>query len=67
MSVDITLGDTVEAGVPETLFDLPGTSILSRYAVTEDEERFLFEVLLNAAENTSSLVVETNWLAGRVD
>ena len=67
MSVDITLGDTVEAGVPETLFDLPETTVQSRYAVTDDEERFLFQVLLNAAESTSSLVVETNWQSGRVD
>ena len=67
MSVDITLGDTVEAGVPETLFDLPLTTIQSRYAITDDEERFLFQVWLDAAEITSSLVVETNWLSGRVD
>ena len=66
MSVNITLGDTVVAGVPEVVLNVPAAP-RSRFSVTEDEERFLFEVLLDRVENTSSLVVETNWLDGRVD
>ena len=64
MAIDITLGGTVEAGVPEVLLDVPGlSSTRVRYSVTRDGQRFLFPTLVDDA--TSFLTVDTDWLAGR--
>lgn len=64
MAVSVTLGTSVEAAIPEAMFEVTGLlSDLDRYAVTRDGQRFLFAT--TAEDTSSSLFVDTNWLAGR--
>jgi eukaryotic-like serine/threonine-protein kinase len=65
MSVALKRGATLEAGVPQALFDMalarPARSV--DYAVSTDGQRFLF-ISRDADAATTPLVVILNWSAG---
>jgi hypothetical protein len=64
MAVDITVGETVESGMPRVLFEtgLTFDPTHDQYAVTSDGQRFL--VRMPVAESAPITVV-VNWEAGR--
>ncbi len=64
MAVEVKGGASFEAGVPQPLFETPLTpSILQRYAVTRDGQRFLIPAPGGDSAATPATVV-IDWMAG---
>jgi eukaryotic-like serine/threonine-protein kinase len=62
MAVPVKSGPTFEAGVPKSLFPVPGGNLGSRhtYAVTKDSQRFLIAASAGG-EKTVPMTVVLNW------
>ncbi len=67
MAVNIkAIGDSIELGKPQGLFDLPyaADNTLSHYAVTADGKRFVMSAEPNTSAEPPPLHVTLNWFAG---
>lgn len=62
MAVDVKLGTTFEAGIPHTLFEVPGAIAGGRLAMTNDGQRFLIP-LPSKSDERATLRVVLNWPA----
>ena len=65
MTVDVELGESFEAGIPEALFQArlsPLTNLNTRYRVSPDGERFLLLGTLQS-DATPPTTVVLNWTA----
>ncbi len=61
MSVQVEAGETLNAGIPRSLFDAPIRSSFDyEYCVSEDGQRFLLNVL-EGAETVQPLTLVQNW------
>lgn len=62
MTVDIKLGATVEAGIPKTLFPVPGPIEGSRFAMSNDGQEFIIPLAPQSGGRPSVTTV-LNWNA----
>jgi hypothetical protein len=62
MAVDVTLGDSFQAGVPRELFQIPNQILSGRWVMTPNADRFLFPF---PAEQSAKppMTVLYNWTA----
>jgi len=62
MAVDVKLGDTFEAGIPQPLLDIPGAIVGLRLAMTADAQRFLIPLPVRSSD-AAALRIVLNWPA----
>ena len=63
MAVEVTTGATLQAGVPQPLFETLISGPFARFAVTANGKRFLVPAPVSEASSTPVTVV-INWTAG---
>ena len=62
VAVEVSLGPTLQSGIPKPQFEAGVTAISERYAVGHDGKRFLVPMLIESTQSRPATVV-SNWFA----